>query len=122
MRKTLKQKLHNYISKKQDICCEEDVDRSLIIEQIINKYKKISGYINEPGEYLNYINNDLVKFIGYKVDLKDSRLWNELDKKMYKNKKVNEKKIEALLKDIPLYLLLAFLGFASYRQDISIQL
>jgi hypothetical protein len=125
MRKTLKQKLHHYISKKQDICCEEDVDRLLIIQQIINKYKKISAYINEPGEYLNYINNDLVKFIGYKVDLKDAedrRLWNELDKKMYKNKKVNENKIEALLKDIPLYLLLAFLGFASYREDQSIQL
>ena len=97
MRTTLKQKLHHYISKKQDICCEENVDRSLIIQQIINKYKKISDNLNEPGEYLNHINNDLVKFIGYKVDLKDSRLWNELDKKMYKNKKVNEKKIEALL-------------------------
>jgi len=125
MRKTLKQKLHNYISKKQDICCEEDVDRSLIIQQIINKYKKISFYINESEEYLNHINNDLLKFIGYKVDIKNSEgllLWNKLDKKMYKNKKVSLMKIELVLKDIPLYLLLAFLGFASYKEDLSIKI
>jgi len=81
--------------------------------------------MNEPNEYLNYINNDLVKFIGYNIDLKKNkdtqglRLWNEMDKKMYTNKKVNQKKVEALLQDVPLYFLLSFLGYASYKEGLS---
>ena len=51
--------------------------------------------MNEPDEYLNYINNDLVKMIGYK--------------------EVNEQKIELLLENVPLYFLLSFLGYASYK-------
>jgi hypothetical protein len=125
-RKTLKNKIHKYISKKQDICCENDIDRKIVIEQIIKKYKIICKNMNEPSEYLNYINNDLVKFIGYLVDLKKNKdsegvkLWNEIDKKMYQNKLVNEKKIESLLQDVPLYFLLSFLGYASYKEGMSI--
>jgi hypothetical protein len=80
--------------------------------------------MNEPDEYLNYINNDIVKFIGYLVDLKKNKdsegikLWNEIDKKMYQNKNVNEKKIENLLQDVPLYFLLSFLGYASYKEGM----
>jgi hypothetical protein len=76
-------------------------------------------------DYLNYINNDLVKMIGYKVDLKKNKdkegiqLWNELDKRMYENKAVNEKKIELILDEVPLYFLLSFLGYASYKEHLS---
>ena len=124
-RKTLKNKIHKYISKKQDICCENDIDRKIVIEQIIKKYKIICKNMNEPDEYLNYINNDLGKFIGYLVDLKKNKdnegvkLWNEIDKKMYQNKSVNEKKIEILLQDVPLYFLLSFLGYASYKEVMT---
>ena len=38
--KTLKNKIHKYICKKQDICCETDIDRKIVIQQIIEKYKK----------------------------------------------------------------------------------
>jgi hypothetical protein len=82
--------------------------------------------MNEPDEYLNYINNDLVKFIGYKVDLKKNKdiegvkLWNEINKRMYENKLINEQKIEMLLHDVPLYFLLSFLGYASYKENLSI--
>jgi len=125
-KKTLKHKIHKYISKKQDICCENDIDRKVVIQQIIEKYKIICKNMNEPNEYLNYINNDLVKFIGYQFDLKKNKdkeglkLWNQLDKKMYENKEVNEKKIEFLLEDVPLYFLLSFLGYASYKEGISL--
>ena len=124
-KKTLKNKIHHYISKKQDICCENDIDRKIVVEQIIEKYKNICKNMNEPDEYLNYVNNDIVKFIGYKVDLKKNKdkegvkLWNEIDKRMYENKNVNEKKVENLLQDVPLYLLLSFLGYASYRENVS---
>jgi len=125
-KKTLKNKIHTYISKKQDICCENDIDRKTVIQQIIAKYKIICKNMNEPNEYLNYINNDLVKFIGYLVDLKKNKdkegikLWNQIDKKMYEIKVVNEKKIELLLYDVPLYFLLSFLGYASYKEGISL--
>jgi len=123
-RKTLKHKIHQYISRKQDICCENDIDRKVVVQQIVQKYKSICKNMNEPDEYLNYINNDLVKMIGYKVDLKRNKdiegvkLWNEIDKKMYEHKVVNEKKIELLLQSVPLYFLLSFLGYASYK-DLS---
>jgi len=124
--KTIKNKIHKYISKKKDICCEDDVDRKLVIQQIVEKYKVICKNMDEPDEYLNYINNDLVKFIGYKVDLlknKDTegvKLWNEMDKRMYEHKMVNEHKIEKLLQDVPLYFLLSFLGYASYKEYLSV--
>ena len=120
-KRTLRNKIHDYISKKQDICCENDIDRKLVIQQIIEKYKLFCKHINEPDEYLNYINNDLVKMIGYNDDLKKKKdidgikLWNEMDKKMYENKMVNEQKVNHLLQDVPLYFLLSFLGYASYK-------
>jgi hypothetical protein len=129
-RTTLKHKIHKYISKKQDICCENDIIRKIVIEQIFEKYKNICRNMGPAGEilnyeYLNYINNDLVKMIGYKVDLKKNKdndgvkLWDEIDKKMYEKKMVNEQKIEQLLHDVPLYFLLSFLGYASYKEHLS---
>jgi hypothetical protein len=121
--KTLKNKIHKYISKKQDICCEPEINKQIVIQQIIEKYKKYCKHMNEPDEYLSYINNDLVKFIGYYIDLKKNndkegmKLWNEINQKMYKNKMINESKIYALLlNDVPLYFLLSFLGYADYTE------
>ena len=81
--------------------------------------------MNEPNEYLNYINNDMVKLIGYYIDFKKNKdkegikLWNELDKRMFEKDIVNQKKIEELLKEVPLYFLLSFLGYASYKENMS---
>ena len=118
----MKKRIHQYISKKQDICCESDIDRTIVIRQLIEKYKSISKEMAEPEEYLSYMNNDLVKMIGYKVDLKKQKdragvqLWNSLDQ-MIGPKTVSEKKIIVLLQEVPLYYLLSFLGYASYRLD-----
>ena len=122
--KTLKSRVHNYISKKQDICCESDIDRAIVIQQLINKYKRITAFFGEPEkEYLGHINNDLLVLIGYKVDLEKARdnegvqLWNGLDKRMFVHKKLNEAKTIELLKEMPLYFLMSFLGYASYKID-----
>ena len=78
-RKTLKKNIHQYISKKKDICCEEDVDRDVIIDSLFELYT----HSDEPLETLH---NDFCKFIGYKNNLKASRdyqglqLWNQIDK------------------------------------------
>ena len=120
-KKTLKKRIHKYISNKQDICCEMDIKRNLAIQQIFDKYKKMDN-----TEYLNMINNDLIKFIGYYVDLEKAkdregmRLWRELDKRMFEKKEVNEKKVEQLLQDVPLYFLLSFLGYASYLEGLRV--
>lgn len=113
--KTLRHKINKYICKK-DICCEEDVDRKMAIDHIFILYTEIASFMNEQDEYLSYINNDLVKFIGYKVDLKKDKeglkLWNEIDR----NTSSKEKIIEFLNK-VPLYYLLSFLGYAYYKKS-----
>ena len=76
---------------------------------------------NEENDYLSYLNNDIVVFIGYKIDLEKNKdiegvkLWNTLDRKMYKNKKLNLAKIKLLLNELPLFYLLSLLGYSDYR-------
>ena len=124
--KTLKNSIHNYISKKQDICCENNINRKIVFQIIVKKYKQICKNMDEPDEYLSYINNDLLLFIGYYVDLEKNKdiegmkLWNKINKKTYEHKNINEQKIEKLLQDAPLYFLLSFLGYASYREMLAI--
>ena len=119
-KKTLKNKINKYICKKKDICCEDDIDRKLAIQNIFTLYSDIADFTYEKDEYLSYINNDLIKFIGYKIDLEKIndndgiRLWNELDGKMFINKKLDKIKITELLNEVPLYYLLSFLGYAYY--------
>jgi hypothetical protein len=123
--KTLKNKIHNYIAKKRDICCEKDVDRNVVIKLIIEKYKQYSANIDEPEEFLNWINNDLVKFVGYKVELEKKKdiegvkLCDYLDKQMFEKKVINEHKIKLLLEGVPLYFLLSLLGYGCYIEKLS---
>lgn len=124
-KKTLKNKINKYICKKRDICCEDDIDRNLAIQNIFMLYREIAEFMHEKEEYLSYINNDLVKFIGYRIDLeknndnKGVRLWDKIDRKMYVNKKLDEAKIIKFLHEVPLYYLLAFLGTAYYKYKIN---
>jgi len=122
-RKTLKQRIHNYISKKQDICCEKYYDRKLIIQQIVKKYKNICILRGEPNEYVSSIHNDLFTFVGVLFELKNNNdvegveLWNDLDKQMFENNKLKPREIVRLLYHVPLYYLLSFLGHASYEES-----
>ena len=58
--KTLKKQINKYIFEKSDICCEEDIDRNVVIEQIFKLYRDIAALMDEKNEYLSYINNDLL--------------------------------------------------------------
>jgi len=124
-KKTLKNKINKYICRKTDICCEDDIDRNVVIENIFMLYREIAEFMYEKDEYLAHINNDLIKFIGYKIDMERDgeregvRLWSEVDRKMYVNKNLDETKIRELLKEVPLYYLLAFLGTAYYKYKIT---
>ena len=119
--KSLKNKIHQYISKKQDICCENDFKRDVAIEEIIDLYMRTATLSGEKEEYLSYIDNDLIKFIGYYVDLKNANdqegmyLWKRIDSYINTDKTPDKTKIISLLHEVPLYYLLSFLGMAYYR-------
>lgn len=121
-------KIHHYISKTKDICGEEDIDRDVVIQQILQKYRSICEKTGEPEEYLNWINNDILIFIGYKVDLMDKKdkegdkLWEYLNKEMMTRNKVSLRKVKQLLMNVPLYFLMAFSGYASYKELFTIPL
>jgi hypothetical protein len=117
-RKNLKYKINDYILKKSDICCEEDLDRPVVIEKIFKSYEKVAEFFGEKDDYLSYIANDIPKFIGYKIDLqnvrdnKGVRLHNMLYNSTLKNKEANKDKIVDLLNKVPLYFLLSLLGYS----------
>ena len=117
-RKNLKYKINDYILKKSDICCEEDLDRPVVIEKIFKSYEKVAEFFGEKDDYLSYIANDIPKFIGYKMDLKKDRdnkgvrLYNILYNSTLKNKEANKDKIIDILNKVPLYFLLSLLGYS----------
>jgi hypothetical protein len=122
--KTLKNKINKYIFK-NDICCEDDVDRKIIIQDIFTLYSEIASFMYEKDEYLSYIGNDLLKLIGYKIDLETKndnegvRLWNKIKSKITLNKTSNKEKMIEVLNEVPLYYLLSFLGYAYYKYKIN---
>lgn len=122
--KTLKKRLVKYLCKKKDICCEADYDREVIIQQIIDLYKKQMENLGEPEEYLNWISNDISIMIGYENSLKKDKdmeglkLYKEFDK-INVNRKASMNKIISLLREVPLYFLLSFLGTAYYKKTLS---
>jgi hypothetical protein len=122
--KTLKNKINKYIFK-NDICCEDDIDRKIAIQDIFTLYSEIASFMYEKDEYLSYISNDLLVLIGYKIDLETKndnegiRLWNKIESKITLNKDPNKEKIIELLNEVPLYYLLSLLGYAYYKYKIN---
>ena len=123
MHTTLKNRINRQIFKKGDICCEKDIDRVQAINQIINLYKP--EHNPTSTRYLDYINNDLLKFIGYRnfLNKEGVNVWDNMNKYMYKtnvigiNGTLSIDKITSLLKQVPLYYLLSFLGYAYYKKN-----
>jgi hypothetical protein len=119
-RKT-KKLLTNYILKKGDICCEADIDRNLAIEDIFALYSEIADFMFEKENYLDYVNNDLLVFIGYRMFLEKAnnkhgvRIWDGMMRKMQKDGRMDKTRITELLHEVPLYYLMAFLGYAQYK-------
>lgn len=123
--KTLKNEINRHIFKKKDICCEGNIDRNQAIDQIINLYKGES----KTDKYLDRINNDLVLFIGYGIDLHKNKningvnLHSKLNKLMYvtdvigRNGTLSLDNIKLILHNVPLYYLLSFLGYAYYKKN-----
>ena len=123
-KKTLKNRITNYICKKRDICCTEDFDRTKVIEQIFDLYEKIAEFYGEKDNYLDYVDNDVVKFIGYKIDLERDKdvegvkLFNIISSRTSKNKITSKEGIINFLNEVPLYFLLSCLGSAYYSYTV----
>ena len=119
-KKNIKKQISNYILKKGDICCEDDFERQKIIDSIFNIYKTMDTH-----HYLDSLNNDMLIFIGYFIDLKKNndkegmKLWEYLDSQMPPNQTPinDEKNIKNLLNSFPLFYVLSFLGMANYKQN-----
>jgi len=122
--KTLKNKINKYIFK-NDICCEDDIDRKIAIQEIFTLYSEIASFMYEKDEYLSYISNDLLVLIGYKINLETKNdnegisLWNKIKSKITLNKNPNKEQIIEFLNEVPLYYLLSFLGYAYYKYKIN---
>jgi hypothetical protein len=120
-KRTIRKTVSNYILKKGDICCEKDIDRTLLIEDIFALYMDIADFMFEKEHYLDYVNNDLVVFIGYRMELEKGnnqegvRIWDGLMNRMKKNNALDKDKIIRLLHQVPLFYLMAFLGYAQYK-------
>ena len=79
----------------------------------------------DTHHYLDSINNDMLIFIGYFIDLKKNndkegmKLWEYLNSQMPSNKtpEEDEKNIKNLLNSFPLFYLLSLLGMANYKQN-----
>ncbi len=119
----IKEKINEYICKK-DIGYKEEIDRKIIIKQIFTLYNEYASKLDESEHYLSHIDNDLVRMIGYRVTLKENKdiegvkLWDELDRIMCPNNKVNEDAIKKILEEVPFYFLLSFLGYAHYINNL----
>lgn len=120
-RRTLKKTMTNYILKKGDVCCEKDIDRKKVIEDIFSIYEEIAEFMFEKELYLEYVQNDLLVFIGYRIDLEKGNnkegvmLWDGLSRLTMTDNTLDKNKITRLLKNVPLYYLLSFLGYATYK-------
>jgi hypothetical protein len=122
--KTLKNRIHKYIYKTKDICCEEDIDRNTAIEQVFTLYNAIASETGDyaaKDEYLSFIDNDLTKLLGYRITMEKNndkegvKLQNEIDTVIYKTKKIDTTKIKEILHNVPLYYLLSLIGYGHYR-------
>lgn len=104
--KSLSSKISKLMYKRGDICCPEDIDRQEAITFILNKY----------DNDLSSLANDIPILVGYKYKLEEnkdklgSKLWDEMDSKLYKNDMPDLKNILEILNELPLYYLLAIIG------------
>jgi hypothetical protein len=121
--KTLKKRINNYVQRKGDVCCERDLDRDELIQEVFDLYLKIADFFGEKSDYLSYVTNDLVKLIGYRSDMEEAKntegvkLWNSINRSTKKKGKKNDDmvKISQFLKSVPLYYLLSVVGYAYNR-------
>lgn len=113
--------MHRYFSRRQDICCEENINRQVVIQHLFELYVGISGNENKA---MDEMHEDFLKFVGYKANDKKNyqgmRLHKQMNNETRKKGELDREAFIEALKEVPLYYLLSFLGYAYYRnkQDV----
>lgn len=94
--------------KEPDLCCESQYNRDKLIKHVFQLY----------DDDFESIDNDINIFIGFRMFLvrdknkKGVKLWDDMSNKL--KGKLTKNKIEKLLKELPLFYLLSFIGHAFY--------
>lgn len=74
-------------------------------------------FIHHVQRYKKYKNN--INYNIYSQDIERLKLFKELNKRMLKKYIVRKEKIESLFMEVPLYYLMAFLDYASYKESLA---
>lgn len=120
--KTLKKNMNRYfLNYRKDICCEENINRAVVIQHLFELYTDISGNENTA---LDEMHEDFLKFIGYKKDdkknYKGEALYKQMNNETRSKGKLDRESMIKVMQEIPLYYILSFLGYAFYRHKIDV--
>ena len=105
-------RFHGYISRKGDIGMSQDIQRDVLIQNVIKTYEKKWGF----EEYKGWLQNDILMLIGVRVDLERNNdnegleLWNDMNE-ILGGKEASLNKITFILEKLPMYALLSLFGY-----------
>ena len=120
----LENRITEFICKRGDVCCLDELPKSKVIKALFKTYKKTFEHEEQPHEYLNWLYNDITSLIptklceynqSEKVDEVGSKIAHDMNKILdidinEKDEKVLINKLTNLLKQLPLFYLLGLLG------------
>lgn len=122
---TLEKRITEFICKRGDVCCLDELPKSKVIKALFKTYKKTFENETPPHEYLNWLYNDITgliptKLCNYNQSEKVVTIGNKIAEDINKILDIdnNEKdetvlinKLTNLLKQLPLFYLLGLLGY-----------
>lgn len=110
--------MNDYIHKR-DICCEKQrlamINRRMVIEQLLHLYDEMAEWRKDKGNF-GYLAMD-IRSLMQRAKNDDIHLFLSIDRKMYKKDKYDKERIIAFLHEVPLYYLMALLGYAHYLHE-----
>ena len=119
--KKIRQQINDYIHKK-DICCEKTkyafINRRMVIEQLLRLYGEMAEWRKDKGNY-GYLAMDILWLMNLdKKNAQHTQLFLTIERKMYKKDKYDKERIMTFLHEVPLYYLMALLGYAHYLHEL----
>ena len=122
---TLEKRITEFICKRGDVCCLDDLPKNKVIKALFKTYKKTFENETPSHEYLNWLYNDITgliptKLCHYNQSEKVVTIGNKIAEDINKILDIdnNEKdetvlinKLTNLLKQLPLFYLLGLLGY-----------
>ena len=116
--KKIRQQMNDYIHK-HDICCEKQkyamINRRMVIDQLLHLYDEMAEWRKDKGNF-GYLAMDIL-WLMQRAKNDDIHLFLSIDRKMYKKDTYDKERIIAFLHEVPLYYLMALLGYAHYLHE-----